>query len=512
MSVDAEFEMYGRIKEGVHVAGYSFERACAHLEWLLDEGRWKLGGRFDNVNDFLDSIKLDQFRIVTDQRQRIAKRIKELQPEASQRSIAKVVGVDETTIRRDLGSKPAAFAAPASPEPNEIKRDEAQPAAFAAPASADLGGAAVAKLAVAKTEKAEAKGRARDEKEAALAEKISAAAKAIGRGRFGVIYADPPWRFEPYSRDTGMDRAADNHYPTMTVEDIAALKVPAADDCVLFLWATAPMIREALVVMANWGFDYKSQIIWAKDRIGTGYWARSKHEILLIGVRGDIPAPQPGTQPESVIHAPVGAHSAKPAVFAELIERLFPTLPKIELFAREARRGWTGWGAEADLPDPRVQGVPDGHPSTPSSAVEGAKSDGPHSVAGQVGHEPGYISLNAEQEDASAAQTGNEVGSAAPATVDNFQSDGDAFAEVKGEARLANAAGVEPSLSESHPQPSSSQVADRPEPVANGSGTHFQSRPVKPLRPYCQRPENCGGYGRTHCGYCERAKAQSEAA
>lgn len=75
---------------------------------------------------------------------------------------------------------------------------------------------------------------ARDEKEAALAEKMRAAAESLGQGTFGVIYADPPWRFEPYSRETGMDRAADNHYPTMDVEAIAAMDVPAADDCALF--------------------------------------------------------------------------------------------------------------------------------------------------------------------------------------------------------------------------------------------------------------------------------------
>lgn len=192
----------------------------------------------------------------------------------------------------------------------------------------------------------------RDEKEAALATKIRAGVDALNQGRFGVILADPPWRFEPHSRDTGMDRSADNHYPTMAVDDIAALGAPAADDCVLFLWATAPMIREALHVMDEWGFEYKSQIVWVKDRIGTGYWARNKHELLLIGTRGAIPAPAPGTQPDSAILASVGRHSEKPGAFHEIIERLFPTLPKIEMFSRQARDGWHAWGAEAEQFDP----------------------------------------------------------------------------------------------------------------------------------------------------------------
>jgi N6-adenosine-specific RNA methylase IME4 len=111
-----------------------------------------------------------------------------------------------------------------------------------------------------------------------------------------------------------MDRAADNHYPTSETDAICARPVGdiAADDCVLFLWATAPMLPDALRVMAAWGFAYKSHAIWKKDRIGTGYWFRNQHELLLIGTKGKIPAPAMGTQFPSVIDAPVGKHSEKP--------------------------------------------------------------------------------------------------------------------------------------------------------------------------------------------------------
>ena len=115
--------------------------------------------------------------------------------------------------------------------------------------------------------------------------------RALPTQRYGVLYVDPPWRFAPWSRITGMDRAADNHYPTMTLEEIMALNVPAADDCALFLWATAPMLPQALQVLARWGFTYRSHLVWVKDRIGTGYWTRSKHELLLIATKGDVPAP-----------------------------------------------------------------------------------------------------------------------------------------------------------------------------------------------------------------------------
>lgn len=189
------------------------------------------------------------------------------------------------------------------------------------------------------------------------AAKLSSLAKAteratdeLGLQQYNIILADPPWRFEPRSRKTGMDRAADNHYPTMTIDDIEALDVAQAshEDCALFLWATAPMIHHALGVMTAWGFEYKSQMIWIKDRVGTGYWFRNLHEILLVGTRGKFPAPEPGQQTTSVLHFPVDAHSRKPSWPQEWIEDVWPDLPKLEMFAREARDGWDSWGNEAD--------------------------------------------------------------------------------------------------------------------------------------------------------------------
>lgn len=164
---------------------------------------------------------------------------------------------------------------------------------------------------------------------------------------YGVILADPPWRLEPYSRETGGDRAADNHYATTPTAELVKDKPRTFKDAVLFMWATAPMLPDALWLMEQWGFGYRSHLIWKKDRIGTGYWARNLHELLLIGVQGNVPAPALGDQPNSVIDAPIGAHSVKPAIFHEIIERLFPSLPKLEMYQRSGRSGWDGWGAEA---------------------------------------------------------------------------------------------------------------------------------------------------------------------
>ena len=130
------------------------------------------------------------------------------------------------------------------------------------------------------------KQRKRDANERALA----GAQLALPEKRYGVILADPEWKFETWSND-GKLLSADNHYAVSDLADIKARDVPsiAADDCVLFLWATVPMLPEALEVMAAWGFTYKTSFVWVKDRAGTGYWNRNRHEYLLVGTRGSVP-------------------------------------------------------------------------------------------------------------------------------------------------------------------------------------------------------------------------------
>jgi len=185
----------------------------------------------------------------------------------------------------------------------------------------------------------------RDAREAALAEKQL----ALPQKKYGVIYADPPWRFETWGDVGKATTSADNHYPCSPLSEIMLLDVPSisADDCVLWLWATVPMELQAHEVMDAWDFRYVSHACWPKDRTGTGYWFLNKHERLLVGTRGNVPPPAMGTRWPSVIEAPRGRHSEKPDVFYELIEAYFPNLPKIELYARASRKGWDSWGLEA---------------------------------------------------------------------------------------------------------------------------------------------------------------------
>lgn len=167
--------------------------------------------------------------------------------------------------------------------------------------------------------------------------------------RYPIIYADPPWRYEnPPIGATS--RSIENHYPTMTLDEICALPVSdlATDDALLYLWATAPKLAECMKVIEVWGFEYRTEMVWDKEIIGMGYHARNQHESLLIAKRGTIPPPTAGTQPSSVYRERRGAHSAKPIHYYEMIEAAYPQLPKIELFCRSPRDGWSVWGNQSE--------------------------------------------------------------------------------------------------------------------------------------------------------------------
>jgi len=168
--------------------------------------------------------------------------------------------------------------------------------------------------------------------------------KPIPEGKFSIIYADPPWEYE-FSNSNMRD--IENHYPTLELEKIKVIKIPADDNAMLFLWTPAPKLEEALEVMKAWGFYYRTNIVWVKDKIGTGYYSRGKHELLLIGIKGEgIGTPLPENRPESVILAERTEHSKKPDIFYEIIEKMYPKHSKIELFARNKRDGWEAWGNE----------------------------------------------------------------------------------------------------------------------------------------------------------------------
>ena len=166
---------------------------------------------------------------------------------------------------------------------------------------------------------------------------------------FNVIYADPPWRYDNILPEWG---PAQLHYPTLTLERLCALEIPAANDAVLFLWATNPFLRNALELVDAWGFEYKTNMVWIKTDLkypGSGFYIRGRHELLFICTKGSFVPDQTGKEPiGSVIEAPVREHSVKPEVVYTIIETMYPDAKYLELFARQTRPGWVAWGNEID--------------------------------------------------------------------------------------------------------------------------------------------------------------------
>ena len=165
----------------------------------------------------------------------------------------------------------------------------------------------------------------------------------LPEGEYNIFLADPPWQFN----NSGFTQSAASIYPTMSTEEICKLPIKnlILDNSVLFLWATNAMLPDALNVIEEWGFTYKSNIVWIKDKApGMGWFTESKHELLLIGVNGA--GLHPIFKPQSWVKEDRTEHSKKPEIFYEIIEKMYPGQKYIELFARKKRDGWKGWGNE----------------------------------------------------------------------------------------------------------------------------------------------------------------------
>ncbi len=172
--------------------------------------------------------------------------------------------------------------------------------------------------------------------------------QSLPNGKFNIILADPPYAYTFGKSNT---RVIENHYPTQTLEELAALPVEniCADDCVLFLWVPPPKLIEGLQLLQRWGFSYKTSAVWNKLKVGMGYYFRIQHEYLLVGTRGNPQTPDPAARPPSIFESSRTDHSEKSAIVYELIEAMYPTAKKIELYARgRPRKNWAGWGNEVE--------------------------------------------------------------------------------------------------------------------------------------------------------------------
>lgn len=181
--------------------------------------------------------------------------------------------------------------------------------------------------------------------------------ESVGKRRFSTVLADPPWQFANRTGKMAPEHKRLNRYPTMSLQEIKDLPVEAVvkDTAHLYLWVPNALLPDGLEVMSHWGFTYKTNLIWYKvrkdggpDRRGVGFYFRNVTEVILFGVRGkNARTLQPGRSQENIISTQKREHSRKPDEQYDLIEACSPG-PFIELFARGPRKGWFGWGNQAD--------------------------------------------------------------------------------------------------------------------------------------------------------------------
>jgi N6-adenosine-specific RNA methylase IME4 len=170
-------------------------------------------------------------------------------------------------------------------------------------------------------------------------EQIEAGQITLPDGLFEVIAIDPPW---PYDLTYDPDfRRGVISYPSMSMEDLRALELPAADNCVLWLWTTNAFMPEACTLLDVWGFEIRTILTWVKPRIGLGRWLRNCTEHCLLATKG---APRVDLKSQStVLEAPVREHSRKPDEFYQLVESLCIGR-RLDWFSREKRPGWEQFG------------------------------------------------------------------------------------------------------------------------------------------------------------------------
>jgi N6-adenosine-specific RNA methylase IME4 len=176
------------------------------------------------------------------------------------------------------------------------------------------------------------------------------------KGKFGTILIDPPWRFANKTGKVGPEHKRLRRYETMSFEEIAALPVGdfGLTQSHLYLWSPNALLLEALTIMKNWGFTYKTNIVWYKirkdggpDGRGVGFYFRNVTELLLFGVKGKLRTLKPGRTQVNIVMTRKQEHSRKPDCIFDLIEQCSPG-PYLELFAREKVKGWTQWGDQLE--------------------------------------------------------------------------------------------------------------------------------------------------------------------
>lgn len=189
--------------------------------------------------------------------------------------------------------------------------------------------------------------RRREQKEHLLARATAVAATRLGTSLFGVIYADPPWLADITEENSTRRRTLDTYGETMSQEELAQLKVPAAPDCVLFMWYPPKLQREAMAVTEAWGFTYSTNLVWVRNKAYREYWTHNVHDHLLIATKGQVPTPTDADRVNSAQSYDAHKLKFKPIQFAAQIETMFPTTPRLSMFLKGPPiPGWSVWNYE----------------------------------------------------------------------------------------------------------------------------------------------------------------------
>ena len=175
-------------------------------------------------------------------------------------------------------------------------------------------------------------------------------------GKFGTILADPPWEFQNSTGKVAPKHKRLKRYETMSLEEIKLMPVSrlSANKSHLYLWVPNAFIKEGIEVMEEWGFKYKTNIVWHKirkdggpDGRGVGFYFRNTTELVLFGVKGTkVRTLKPGRTQVNIIRTRKREHSRKPDELYKIIEKC-SWGPFLELFARGKRKGWTSWGDQS---------------------------------------------------------------------------------------------------------------------------------------------------------------------
>lgn len=337
--------------------------------------------------DYVLSKNLNRRHLTDDQRRMLGARLVNMRPgrQAQSSQIAKigreqaaelaavdVAGVDrarsviaraapEVVAAVDEGALSVAAAAEVAAQPAERQREIVQ--VLTRGEDGRLTPEARAALAPlireVRAERIKAKRDKREQREQEFGRRI----QALPDKKFGLAIEDFEWHHAAWSEATGSEKSPSMHYETavdaQTPEAIVARCAERfaclADDCIILKWTTIPHLAIAIKVLELQGFRYVSQLVWNKERAGDargpGYWVTGEHEIVLIGVRGNV-VPPATAHFRSNFSAPVGAHSEKPDNVHEFAEYHWPNVPKVEFNARRRRPGWKAWGFDAPVASP----------------------------------------------------------------------------------------------------------------------------------------------------------------